>query len=80
MRSSGGRDSQYSTAGRVRRSSSNVVFLTEVGGGAFGNERAWIYHAMRRALAMVKDVNLDVRLVTFGPPSRQLEVLAAEWR
>ena len=31
-------------------SGSRVVFLTSLGGGAFGNEPSWILHAMRRAL------------------------------
>jgi hypothetical protein len=35
----------------AQRGVSNVVLLTELGGGAFGNEGAWIHAAMRRALA-----------------------------
>jgi len=45
---------------------SNVVYLTHVGGGAFGNERSWIDDAIRRALTIVAGVGLDVRLVTRG--------------
>jgi hypothetical protein len=32
----------------ARRGVSNVVLLTELGGGAFGNDLAWIHGAMRR--------------------------------
>jgi hypothetical protein len=34
----------------ARRGGSNVVLLTRLGGGAFGNDDAWIDAAMRRAL------------------------------
>jgi hypothetical protein len=52
----------------ARRGASNIVLLTRLGGGAFGNEDAWIDAAMRRALNEVRDYDLDVRLVSFGPP------------
>jgi hypothetical protein len=63
----------------AHRSSSNVIFLTELGGGAFGNETAWIHAAMRRALRLVKGLSLDVRLVSYGSPSRELVELAQEF-
>ena len=52
------------------RGGSSVVFLTHLGGGAFGNDRAWIDAAMHRALTRVKDAGaaLDVRLVSYGAP------------
>ena len=57
----------------ARRGVSNVVMLTRLGGGAFGNDDAWIDAAMRHALTTVKDFGLDVRIVSFGaPPSSML--------
>ena len=50
------------------RGASNIVLLTRLGGGAFGNDDAWIDAAMRRALTNVQDFGLDVRLVSFGAP------------
>ena len=50
------------------RSSSRTVFLTRVGGGVFKNDEHWIDSAMRRALDIVKDLALDVRLVSRGEP------------
>lgn len=47
---------------------SNVVVLTRLGGGAFGNKEEWIEAAMRRALNLVADYGLDVRLVTLKTP------------
>ncbi|MEO7891071.1 MAG: hypothetical protein ABIW19_13805 [Vicinamibacterales bacterium] len=57
-----------------------VLFLTQLGGGAFGNEPEWIDGAMRRALAKVMGVALDVRLVSYGRPDAAIERLVAEFR
>ena len=43
---------------------SNVVLLTRVGGGVFGNADAWIDDAVVRALTIVEQAGLDVRLVS----------------
>lgn len=48
----------------ARGGASDIVLLTRLGGGAFGNPRAWIDAAMRRALGLVSGHGLDVRLVT----------------
>jgi protein-tyrosine phosphatase len=53
----------------ARRGTSNIVLLTRLGGGAFGNDDAWIDAAMRRALKKVRGLDLDVRLVSFGSPA-----------
>ncbi len=44
---------------------SNVVFLTRLGGGAFGNDPVWIQEAIRYALDIVAPFDLDVRLVNY---------------
>ncbi len=44
---------------------SNTVLLTRVGGGVFGNDIAWIDEAVDRAVALVADAGLDIRLVRF---------------
>jgi hypothetical protein len=56
----------------AQRGSSNVVLLTSLGGGAFGNDASWIHDAMWRALRMLSKVQLDVRLVSYGTPSQAL--------
>ena len=63
----------------AHRHSSKVVFLTRVGGGAFGNPPEWIHGAMRRALHKVRGVGLDVRLLSYGRPDPKLERLAHEF-
>jgi hypothetical protein len=55
------------------RGVSNIVLLTRLGGGAFGNDRDWIDAAIGRALTIVSDFGLDVRMVSFGsPPSSMI--------
>jgi hypothetical protein len=62
----------------ARQGVSNTVLLTQLGGGAFGNRDEWIQVAMRRALKTVSSFGLDVKLVSYGPPSRGLLELARE--
>ena len=50
------------------------VFLTTLGGGAFGNRHAWISDAITIALAALKDAPLDVILVHYGSQ------LKADWK
>ena len=45
---------------------SNVVLLTRLGGGVFGNADAWIDDAIVRAVEIVKDAGLDILLVSHG--------------
>ncbi len=53
------------------RGGSNRVFLTLLGGGAFGNRAAWIHAALRRGLELMVPFDLDVRLVSYGSPSKE---------
>ena len=59
-----------------QRDKSNIVLLTNLGGGAFGNSDEWIHAAICRALERVSGFDLDVRLVSYGTPSRKLKQLA----
>ena len=61
-------------AGRLNaaRGASNRVLLTRLGGGAFGNDDAWIDQAMVRALRCARGDDLDIAIVSYGPPSRSL--------
>jgi hypothetical protein len=63
----------------AKRGASNVVLLTQLGGGAFGNHDDWIYAATRRSLKMMREFDLDVRLVSYGAPSRALLQVAEEF-
>ncbi len=63
----------------AQRGASTVVLLTRLGGGAFGNREEWVQVAMRRALQLASGFELDVRLVSYGAPSREMMELAKEF-
>jgi hypothetical protein len=64
----------------AQRRGTNVLFLTLLGGGAFGNRSSWIQVAMRRALAMMRPFALDVRLVSYSAPSQEMLAVVDEFR
>ena len=51
------------------------LFLTQLGGGAFGNEPAWIVDAMRHALGLFRHSGLDVSVVSYGSSSPHMRAL-----
>ena len=51
---------------------SNLVYLTLVGGGAFGNEEYWILESLQKVLKKFKNVPLDVRIVSYGESNPDL--------
>jgi hypothetical protein len=59
---------------------SNVVLLTHLGGGAFGNKAEWITRAIRRALVAVSDFDLNVKIVSFSRGTTGTAELANEFR
>ena len=61
------------------RGVSRRVFLTRLGGGAFGNRTEWIDGAIRRALGQARDWGLDVRIVSYAQPDEDLRRLAREF-
>ena len=62
----------------AQRTGNNTVYLTLLGGGAFGNEGSWILSAIERALQIHAHSALDVRLVSFQFPNPELEPLCTE--
>lgn len=55
------------------------VYLTMLGGGAFGNPRSWIVAALRQALYRAREWPLEVYLVSYGYPQKELQLLG-DWR
>ena len=55
----------------------NKVFLTLVGGGAFGNETAWIVDSLQRALDRYQDAALDVAIVSYKYPNLDIQHLVS---
>lgn len=58
---------------------SRRVLLTRLGGGAFGNEEGWITSAILRALTLFREHDLEVLMVSYGPPSREIREVEAAW-
>lgn len=48
------------------RTGNNKVFLTLVGGGAFGNDMDWIIDSLRLAILKFKSTPLDIGVVSYG--------------
>lgn len=71
------------TANRHRNSDAGArkVFLTLLGGGAFGNRAHWIYDAIRKACFKYRHWDLDVRVVSFREEdiTEELEEIAKEF-
>jgi len=73
-------DASYEAAMRAawvnaERTGNRSVFLTMLGGGAFGNDVEWIVGAMSRAFDLFSHVDLDVQIVSYRravPALRQL--------
>jgi hypothetical protein len=51
------------------------LYLTLLGGGAFGNCRIWILDAIRRATARYHSCDLDVKVVSFGHSRADIQEL-----
>jgi hypothetical protein len=56
------------------------VYLTLLGGGAFGNENSWIISAIERALQLHGDYPLDVVIVSYGQSRPEVAQLVSQWR
>lgn len=54
------------------QSGNNRLFLTLLGGGAFGNETDWIVSAIARSLSLYHNAGLEVYIVSYRYPNRQL--------
>jgi len=57
----------------------NRVFLTLLGGGAFGNETDWITEGIKRALKRYEDWNLEVAIVSYGASKEYVQQLVEQF-
>lgn len=57
----------------------NRVFLTLLGGGAFGNEIDWITGGIQRALNLYKHFDLDVAIVSYGSSKQYIQQLVNQY-
>ena len=57
----------------------NRVFLTLLGGGAFGNKTDWITQAIKRSLKLYENWNLEVAIVSYGRSKHYVRQLVEEF-
>lgn len=62
----------YAAMKNMKLNNSNLVFLTLVGGGAFGNEDYWIFESLEKAIRKFRTVPLDLRFVSYGASNPKL--------
>ena len=63
----------------ANRNRNNRLFLTLLGGGAFGNNPDWIMGAIRRSLELYLDSGLAVAVVSYGSSNRSVRRLVQEF-
>jgi hypothetical protein len=61
------------------KTGNNRLFLTLLGGGVFGNETDWIIGAIKRALDLYQDVDLDVAIVSYGASNQYVQQLMNQY-
>lgn len=63
-----------------QQTGSNIVMLTRLGGGAFGNAAVWIDSAMRRSFQLFESTDLDIRLVCHETPTAATLKIVEDFR
>jgi hypothetical protein len=61
------------------KNGNNRLFLTLLGGGAFGNETDWIIGGIQRALNLYKYADLDVAIVSYGSSKQYIQQLVNQY-
>lgn len=69
----------YAALINFKQTGCNKVFLTLVGGGAFGNKSRWIKKAVLQALMKFKNTPLDVKIVSFGSSNETTQEIIHEF-
>jgi hypothetical protein len=61
------------------RTGCDRLFLTMLGGGAFGNRLEWILAAIRRSLIAYPDFGLNIAIVSYRASNRDIQQLVQEF-
>lgn len=69
----------YSAMLNLDKNKSTKVFLTLVGGGAFGNEIEWILESLIKVIKKFKNFPLDVKVVSYDISNALLQKVIAEY-
>jgi len=65
----------YAALINLIRTNCNKVYLTLVGGGAFGNETDWIIESLFVAIEKFKNTPLDIGIVSYGNSNQKVREL-----
>lgn len=68
----------YAALNNYERKGNGRVFLTLLGGGAFGNEQSWILGALRRTLQKFVSTPLEINIVSYGRSQPEVARLVEE--
>ena len=62
----------YAALRNLQTTGSNLLYLTLVGGGVFGNDENWILESIQKVVHQFKNVPLDVKIVSYGSSNARL--------
>jgi hypothetical protein len=69
-------EATFATAVRsAARTGNRTLYLTLLGAGAFGNPVTWAVEAVQRSLRLYSSEGLDVRMVSYAWPRKEVRVL-----
>jgi len=63
----------YVALRNYERTKNNKVFLTLIGGGAFGNEKEWIFNAIASSVKKFSKTPLDIKIVSYGTSNTDIK-------
>lgn len=63
----------------LEETGNNKIYLTLLGGGAFGNSMPWIIETIHHALDRYRHVNLEVYIVSYGQSKQQVRDLISQF-
>jgi len=63
----------YAALLNLEQTGNNKLFLTLVGGGAFGNEGNWIFDAIEQSILKFQNTPLDVCFVSYGSSNKVVQ-------
>ncbi len=64
----------------LQKTGCNKLFLTQIGGGVFGNRSEWILQAILRALRLFISAPLDVKMVSYRQSNSTAQSLIEQFR
>lgn len=63
----------YVALRNYERTGNNKVFLTLLGGGAFGNKLEWIFNAIAKSIKKFSKIPLDINIVSYGASNSKIK-------